>query len=246
MHIRFNENIVKNKKKRTILFILLILFPLIFGLGMYWLSSVYPEIYSTIGKEDHLIEWLQFFLFLASGILSFILALRFKKISKIMFVLFLILSLGLIFVAGEEISWGQRIFNIEGHQVFDGETEIPLLGENVQSETNLHNFRTFHNMVGPMYILIGAYACFGWFLFCMSEKIFKPKKEITRFFPFLVAPPYLFFYFAPLGINLLPRRELGIAPQEYEMVEFLLSLGTFLCLLIFLKYFKKKFESQEA
>ena len=37
----------------------------------------------------------------------------------------------LIFVAGEEISWGQRIFNIESNEFF--------LSNNKQNETNLHN-----------------------------------------------------------------------------------------------------------
>ncbi len=244
MYIPFDEKIIKNDTKRKVLLVLIIIFPILFGLGMYWLSRENNSLYKLIGSEDHLIEWLQFFLFGASGIISFILALKFRKISKLMFIIFLIVSFGLIFVAGEEISWGQRIFNIDGHEVFDGQTEIPILKYNVQSETNIHNFKTFHNKVGYMYLAAGAYGCFAWLLVCIFDKLFNFRKSIRKFFPFFVSPPYLFFYFLPLGINLLSRREWGIAPQDYEMGEFLFSLGVFICFLLALVYFKKNFQQK--
>jgi hypothetical protein len=244
MHVRFNERIVEDKKKRIILLTLIFVFPIFFTLGMYWLRSTNYSLYREIGKEDGLIEWLQFFLFGASGVVSFLLALKFGKVSKLMFVIFLIVSLGLIFVAGEEISWGQRIFNIDGHEVFDGESEVPVLKYNVQSETNLHNFKTFHNKVGYMYLAIGAYGCFAWVVLCILGKIFDFKEDIKRFLKFFVSPPYLFFYFLPLGINLLPRMGVGVGPQDYEMGEFIFSLGVFLYLLLCLTYFKKEFGQQ--
>jgi hypothetical protein len=245
MYIPFDEKIVKNDIGRKGILILIIIFPILFGLGMYWLRTTNYSVYEIIGREDHLIEWLQFFLFGVSGIIAFLLALKFKKVSKLMFFMFLIVSLGLIFVAGEEISWGQRIFNIQAPEIFDGEAEIPVLEYNVQSEMNLHNFKTFHNKVGYMYLVIGAYACFAWLLVCIFDKLFGFKKSLRKFLPFFVSPPYLFFYFLPLGINLFPRGEWGTAPQDYEMVEFLFSLGLFICLLLALLYFKEGFGIQQ-
>ena len=245
MYIPFSEKIVKQKTMRKVLLVLIIILPILFGLGMYWLRSTNYSLYREIGKEDGIIEWLQFFLFGASGVIAFILALKFRKVSKLMFVIFLIVSLGLIFVAGEEISWGQRILNIDGHEVFDGETEIPILKYNVQSETNIHNFKTFHNEVGYMYLAIGAYGCFTWLLVCIFDKLFNLRKSIKKVIPFFISPPYLFFYFLPLGINLLPRSKWGITPQDYEMGEFMFSLGVFTCLLLALFYFKKTFEQQD-
>jgi hypothetical protein len=51
---------------------------------------------------------------------------------------YLVLALILIFGAGEEISWGQRIFNIE--------TPQELQKENAQDEINIHNLKTLKNM----------------------------------------------------------------------------------------------------
>jgi hypothetical protein len=48
---------------------------------------------------------------------------------------FIVLALVFIFGAGEEISWGQRIFDIETPQV--------LKKENVQDEINVHNMAIF-------------------------------------------------------------------------------------------------------
>lgn len=246
MHIPFNKEIIENKTKRTIILFLITIFPILFSLGMYWLNRENNSLYKLIGSEDHLIEWLQFFLFGVSGVIAFILALKFRDVSKLMFVIFLIVSFGLIFVAGEEISWGQRIFNIEGSEIFDGEKEIPILKYNVQSETNIHNFKTIHSKIGYVYLVIGAYGCFAWFLVYIFKKIFNLKKDIKKFLPFFIPPPYLFFYFLPLGINLLPRMEWGITQKEYEMTEFLLSLGVFIFLLLLLGYFNKSFKQQDS
>lgn len=210
--------------------ILIFTFPAIFGAFMYWLATYYFDIYVIIGTEDHIIEYAQFFFFLAGGILAFLISLKFKSVSRLMFAIFLFISIGLIFVAGEEISWGERIFNINAPEIFDGESTVPLLEYNVQGEMNLHNFKPIHNIVGILYLLIGAYFIFAWPLRRFLEKKNILKDKVKFFASFLTSPPLLILYFIPTGINLLNRRELQIIPQNYEMVEFLFSLG----ILIFL------------
>ena len=225
--------------------ILTTIFPIIFGLFMYWLSINHRSIYETIGREDHIIEWMQFFLFFASGILAIIIAIKIGKVSKFMRIVYILLALGLIFVAMEEISWGQRIFNVDAPEVFDGDSTIPLLGYNVQSEMNLHNFRTIHNLVGTAYVIIATYAIFSSLLVCMFYKIKKDVSKKTKFLVSFFTPPvYLALYFMPLYINLLDRRALDIAPQDYEMTEFLLSLGIFIFIIICLK--RIKFHLEES
>jgi len=244
MHIPFNKGIIENKTKRIVVLFLITIFPILFVLSMYWLSKENYSIFLKVGSEDNLIEWGQVVFFGASGVIAFILALKFRKISKVMFVIFLVLSLGLIFIAGEEISWGQRIFRIEGSEIFDGDTEVPFLKNNVQSETNLHNFDVIHSRIGYVYLTIGAYGCFGWFLACIFDKIFKVKKTVRRYVPFFVIPPYLFLYFFALATNLIPRVTVrGVLPQVYEMGEFLFSLGVFIFILLSYIYFKRKFEA---
>lgn len=81
------------------------------------------------GKEDSFFEWLTAIFYFAGAVL---LLLSFKKNRNIFL---LLLSLVLFFGAGEEISWGQRVFG------FATPDEINKI--NVQHEFNIHNMILF-------------------------------------------------------------------------------------------------------
>lgn len=105
---------------------------IIFGLGIYFANTdlaFFDEVYTA---EDGLVE-AGSALFLLSS--SMLLAFKFFKLFKHKKILWKVGMLGLILVfffgAGEEISWGQRIFNVESSEYF--------LQNNAQGETNLHN-----------------------------------------------------------------------------------------------------------
>lgn len=107
-------------------------------IGFVLATTVVVYLYSTdyfslrYAAEDGLVEYATaFFLFVASGVLvANALSLRSKGLgAKVMFTLFY--ALLFFFAAGEEISWGQRIFGWE-----TGETFQQI---NKQGETNLHN-----------------------------------------------------------------------------------------------------------
>ncbi len=246
MFIPFDEKIIEDKKKRTPLMVLIIILPILIVVGMYFLGTRNYPLYKKIGSEDNLVEWLQFLAYVFSSVLALLLSLRFKKVSKLMFVIFLILSLGFLFVAGEEISWGQRLFNIEGHELFRGEKSLPLLGNNVQSETNLHNFGAIHSKVGYMYLGIGAYGIFSWFVACILTKTLKMKKEIKKYLKYFTVPPYLFLYFFATAINLKVVSSRGVGPQEYEIAELILSLGIFITMIIYYISAKKDFQEKKS
>ena len=246
MFIPFNEKIIKDKKVRIPVIILITILPILIILGMYLLGTNNYPLYKRIGGEDNLIEWLQVLAYVSSSILAFLLSLRFRKVSKIMFAIFLILSLGFLFVAGEEISWGQRLFGIEADGVFDGETEIPVLKKNVQSETNLHNFVPIHSKVGYMYLGIGAYGIFSWFVVCILTKVFKPKKGIRKYLRYFTVPPYLFFYFFATTINLKVVSSRGVGPQEYELAELILSLGILITMVLYHISARKNFKEKNS
>jgi len=104
----------------------------IFGLGIYFANTnltYFDEVYTV---EDGFIEVASALFLLSSSLL---LLYRFFKLfkHKDLFWKIGILGLAIIFFfgAGEEISWGQRIFNVESSQFF--------LENNAQGETNLHN-----------------------------------------------------------------------------------------------------------
>lgn len=83
-------------------------------------------------QEDGFIENLTFIALLAIVVLMFrrFLRLRSEK-GKWFKLMLLLMGAFALFGAGEEISWGQRIFNIESPEFF--------LTHNAQGETNVHN-----------------------------------------------------------------------------------------------------------
>ena len=105
---------------------------IVFGFGIYFSNTdliYFDEVYA---KEDGYVEYgTALFLFCSSILLLY----RFFKLQKFKKPLwkFGILMLAVIFLfgTGEEISWGQRIFNVESSEYF--------LENNAQGETNLHN-----------------------------------------------------------------------------------------------------------
>jgi hypothetical protein len=99
----------------------------VFGL-LYFLSA---DIYQLLIQEDSFVEWLTFFLLLATSLLSFHIASRIKQQYGYQH-WFFIFFCGFNVLAGlEEISWGQRVIGWETTGVFAKYSD--------QQETNLHN-----------------------------------------------------------------------------------------------------------
>jgi len=113
-------------EKFILVLVLLVLIP-----GFYLFFTDVPKFEQYV-KEDGIVEWLT-----VLGLLlgSFVCFSRFAKLfrKKSIWFLFVTFGLGLFlfFAAGEEISWGQRIFGIATPEYFKE--------NNAQQETNLHN-----------------------------------------------------------------------------------------------------------
>lgn len=104
----------------------------VFGLGIYYANSdlqFFDEVYT---KEDGFAEYGTAILLLSSSILLFSRFITlFKSKNTLWKVGIFLIATIFLFGAGEEISWGQRIFNVESSEYF--------LENNAQGETNLHN-----------------------------------------------------------------------------------------------------------
>jgi tetratricopeptide (TPR) repeat protein len=99
--------------------------------GIYFIMAAkFPLAYIVATYEDMVGEWAQVFLFTATMLLSIGVA-RYKSSYRLFFA---VLALACFYVIGEEISWGQRIFNLTTPEFFET--------HNLQNETNLHNFFT--------------------------------------------------------------------------------------------------------
>ena len=83
-------------------------------------------------REDGFIEWLTIVALLSGAFLCFYRTFKLKSQRSLIFLLGMVL-MGLVFVfgVGEEISWGQRIFDIESPEFF--------IKHNAQGELNIHN-----------------------------------------------------------------------------------------------------------
>jgi len=104
----------------------------VFGIGIY-ISNTNLELFDTVyTKEDGFAEYGTALFLFYSGLLliyRFFRLFKFKSTSWKIGVI--AIAMVFLFGAGEEISWGQRLFNIESSDYF--------LENNAQGETNLHN-----------------------------------------------------------------------------------------------------------
>lgn len=212
--------------KSKIVKIITFLFPLVFVGYMLFLRKHDFYVYDRIGAEDNILEWGQFALYLLSGILAILLAYNYRK-NKVLLFIYILLSLGLLFIAVEEISWGERVLDISKDIVVPAD----LMERNVQGELNFHNIDTIHSKIGVAYITIGFVGCFSWLAFHILKKTVKINGEFKKILDSITPSWIFFFYFFPLFINFLDVDKYGFMPQDYELVETCLALGVFLFLL---------------
>ncbi|MER3498607.1 MAG: hypothetical protein C4308_08240 [Chitinophagaceae bacterium] len=144
-------------KKLTAIEVFVLLFvALIVAIGFYLFYTNLPKfLYYT--QEDHLVEWLTVLGLLAGSAVCFV---RFFKLLKrrggwFLLVTFL-LGLLLFFAAGEEVSWGQRIFRLKSSEFFEK--------YNAQGELNFHNLVVGGVKINKLIFSIGLIVCLSLYL----------------------------------------------------------------------------------
>jgi hypothetical protein len=170
--------VIRNYKKY------LLILPLIPILIFWVLTTGVNEPHVQLSKEDGLIEYFQFFLFLFSGILAFKIYKNLQKTNKVFGYIYLFVGVALLLISMEEISWGQRIIGLE--------TPDALNKINEQGEINIHNITVFHRLQFQAYALLGFYGSFSWLL----HKSFL-KKKLGHLLDLITLPRFLFFFFFP-------------------------------------------------
>lgn len=116
--------------------------------GILLLARYAPGQYTSLMQEDRPIEWATVWLFGAAGVLQLRRAIRNR------FFFDALVGLFCLFVAGEEFSWGQRLFGYGSPEYF--------LAHNFQQELNLHNLPG--SFIKPRWFLIAALTGYGLFL----------------------------------------------------------------------------------
>ena len=195
------------------------LFPIYYLVFIYGFVYIFPYGKNLIGitwfdwlrSEDGPLEWLQFFEYVISSVLALIIYLRQKGKKQIKSLIWLLIALLSLLIAGEEISWGERITGI-------GISTISDL--NVQGETNFHNLPFFHNyLLDPVFELSCIFlGWFGWRKFKNINAL--PGKELSLYFLFVAL---FYFYFDISWASTTEQIR-----NDQEIFEFLLSSGIFL------------------
>ncbi len=199
------------------------LFPIALFLIFLCIKLVSPGHYKLIIQEDSAIEYAQAFFYFLSSILSFIVSVKFLKNHIVLHgILYGVLAIGLLFVSIEEISWGQRILNIDTPDYFSQ--------HNVQKEVSFHNLDTFQPHLHGFYILVGAYGAFAWLFVLpfMSRGKMKGCNIVNFVVPDWFISPYFFFVFLIYTLFehvARPYRGGFLVWRDQEPLELLLSLG---------------------
>jgi hypothetical protein len=122
-------------------------------LGALALARFAPQRYDALMEEDRAVEWATVVFFLVAGVVRSYHAIRTRRVFDTLVGLFC------LFVAGEEISWGQRLIGYTPPGVF--------LEHNTQQEANLHNFADIFGR--PKWMLTMALAGYGLLLPALEQ-----------------------------------------------------------------------------
>lgn len=189
--------------------------------------------YWAVVGEDRLAEWVTFFAYVAAAGLAIAMVRRLARAGlRFEAALYVLLTCGLVFVAGEEVSWFQRQLGFAGPDA--------LVAKNLQGEANLHNLLGRLTLEGS-FILVGLYGA-------VLGRLLIPRLPRLRERPELYVPPtglVLWFgcvsayyawadYLNPVLTKLFGSRVdvlVLTGPKLQETAEMVLSLGFLLFLL---------------
>ena len=195
------------------------LFPIYYLIFIYGFVYILPygklifgiSWFDLLRKEDGPLEWLQFIQYLISSILALLIFSKSDNKRNLNSLIWLGFSFLFFLIAGEEISWGERITGLSLSTI----TEI-----NIQGETNFHNLPIFHNYLLDPVFEIGCIfmGWIGWRRWPYLNAL--PNKKLSLFFLFVAL---FYFYFDISWASTIKQIR-----NDQEIFEFLLSTGIFL------------------
>ena len=210
-------------------------FPLAFIGVLIGLKAASRELYWTVmAAEDGPAEYSTSLVYLAASFLAGVMLFRLYQKQKLGVVAAIVglMAAAFFFVAMEEISWGQRIFEVSSPEVFQV--------HNHQGEITLHNFLSRYPL-HMIYILIGLYGAFAWKFFPAKLKAKFPK--VTQFLipdrllqGYFLPAALLYIYYdyaSPFLVNVLGLSAFQwqsgldgwIIAKDQEPIELLLAIG---------------------
>ena len=188
------------------------------GMAVSYIDDEYFK--AVFITEDGLIEWLTVVALAATTVVCWrrVVLLRGERAPLFLFMTAL-LGLVFLFGAGEEISWGQRIFNTESSEFFQQ--------HNAQGETNLHNLVVGGVKINKLVFGAGLHIALLLYLFVLVP-LYKRKPAVANFldrFAVPIAKPYQVISYIVIIVLV---QLLMASSKRGEMSEF---AGSFLFLL---------------
>lgn len=194
--------------------------------GVFYFNNLGDlAVWNNLVKEDGPVEYGTAVAFAAAGAFALLLSrykAQFAKTRRgrsIFTWLCRLIGVGLILVALEEISWGQRIFNIE--------TPENLAEVNTQQELTIHNNVLIWPIVYWSYFAVGLYGCIA-FIFGWLVKDLVPKtKQAVNWLGLMMPRPYLFLNFFLIVLYVWLRKVNGSWQYNKleEFAELILVIG---------------------
>jgi hypothetical protein len=150
------------------------------GAAAIILARADKSFFRFLVREDSVLESLQFVGFVVASVLAALVGRRLLASKRhLPAALFFVFALGCFGIAGEEIAWGQRLF--------DYDTPDALEEINEQRETTVHNIGTVQNGVNLIFALVGLYGSLGaWFL-----RLRRPQWSLRPDVDLLIPPLFL-------------------------------------------------------
>ena len=195
------------------------LFPIYYLIFIYGFIYIFPYGKSLIGtswfdflrSEDGPLEWIQFFEYFFASIISFFLFIKSRNKKSFGVLIWLVIALVCFLIAGEEISWGERLTGFSLNSI----SEI-----NIQGETNIHNLPFFHhNLLDLSFIISSLFlGWIGWRRWPNVKSI--PGKKLSLYFLFVAL---FYFYFDISWASTIKQIR-----NDQEIFEFLFSSGIFM------------------
>jgi hypothetical protein len=148
-----------------------------------YITSLFPfDIFLHLVKEDQLIEYGQFWVLALGSLYALWRSQKFRNAGHWAWSMFFgICSFAFFFVAGDEISWGQRIMGFEVNETIK---EL-----NRQDEMTIHNLHAVEWLVVWGYVASSLFGAIGYWVLA----IFRPLRKFVRYVPNKLLIGYFLF-----------------------------------------------------
>ncbi|MGI9114027.1 MAG: hypothetical protein DLM52_02225 [Chthoniobacterales bacterium] len=197
----------------------IILFPIIafslFAVAMF-LESTQDYAFALV-EDNNVVDILTFLPAFAGGVLGIIVAMRARRLGKekLVWLFYLLFALGLIFIGGEETSWGQNLYHYRTPEVFDRWNE--------QGEVTIHNLDGLNDRNHFLRLAFGAGGLIG--LLAWKSARFRdlaPPRVLQIWLWLIALKSALDIYTTPYAARLMNAY---IVAQLSEVIEMLIAIA---------------------